>query len=136
MKRNRIPAVAFALASLAGCGDEDVVDPSAVTGVEWRLESLQRADFSVVRPELGLYTLTLDANGSAHARSDCNLCNGGYTLSGSSFTVNALSCTRAFCGETSLDTEYVRALQAAQSLDQDDDRLTVLAGGQTLRYVR
>jgi len=134
--KNGIAVIALALASLAGCGDEDVVDPSAVTGVEWRLESLQRADFSVVRPEPGLYTLQLDADGSLHARSDCNTCNGGYTLSGSSFTVSALSCTRVFCGETSLDTEYVRALQAAQSLDEDDDRLTVLAGGQTLRYVR
>jgi heat shock protein HslJ len=107
-----------------------------VTGVEWRLESLTRADFSVVRPDLGLYTLQLEANGSAHARSDCNTCNGGYTLSGSSFNVSALSCSRVFCGEASLDNEYVGALRAAQSLDEDDDRLTVQGGGQTLRYVR
>ena len=135
LKRNRIPAVVLALASLAGCGDDDVVDPSAVTGVAWRLESLQRADFSVVQVDPGLYTLQLEPDGSLRARSDCNLCNGGYTLSGSSFTVSGLSCTRAFCGEASLDTEYVRALQAAQSLDEDDDRLTVVAVANTLRYV-
>jgi heat shock protein HslJ len=136
LTRSRIAAVALALAAFAGCGDEDVVDPSAVTGVAWRLESLQRADFSVVRPELGRYTLQLEADLSLRVRSDCNSCGGTYTLSGESFTVSPLTCTRVFCGETSLDQEYVRALQAAQSLDEDDDRLTVLAAGQTLRYVR
>ncbi len=107
-----------------------------MTGVAWRLESLQRADFSVVQVDLGRYTLQLETDGSLRARSDCNSCGGTYTLSGETFTVSPLTCTRVFCGEASLDQEYVRALQAAQSLDEDDDRLTVLAGAQTLRYVR
>jgi heat shock protein HslJ len=136
--RNRIATVALALAALTGCGDDDdIVNPSDVTSVEWRLESFQRADFSVVRPDpAGRYTLRLEPDGALAARSDCNVCGSRYTLSGEAFTVSPLTCTRVFCGEASLDPEYVAALEAAQSLDEDDDRLTVHAGATTLRYVR
>ena len=138
-KEKRLAAVALwgLTMALAGCGDDDDdVDPSAVTGVDWRLESLQRPDFAVLQVDPGLYSLRLDANGSLRARSDCNACVGSYTLTGSSFTVAALPCTRVFCGEASLDSEYVRALQAAQSLDVDDERLIVFGTQGTLRYAR
>jgi heat shock protein HslJ len=136
MKINRIAGCALALAAFAGCGDDDVVDPSDVTGIEWRLEAIQRADFSVVQVLPGRYTLRLEPAGALAARSDCNVCGGSYTLSGEAFTVSPLTCTRAFCGEASLDTEYVAALEAAESLDEDDDELTVRSGATTLRYVR
>lgn len=123
------------LVALAGC-DEDEPDLSGVTGVEWRLESLQRPDGAVLQVEPGRYTLRLDADGSAQARSDCNSCFGSYSLSGPSVTVGPLGCTRVFCGEVSLDQPYVRALQSARSLDARGDRLVVTGGQGTLHYRR
>jgi heat shock protein HslJ len=120
---------------LAGCED-DGFDPATVTGVEWRLESLQRPDGAVFRVDLGRYTLRLEPDGSARVRSDCNSCGGSYTLSGSTLTVGALACTRAFCGEASLDQPYVKALQFARSVDGGSGRLVVRGSEGTLRYVR
>jgi heat shock protein HslJ len=121
--------------SLPACDDDDF-DPALVTGVDWTLDSLQRPDFAVLRVAPGLYTLRLEPDGRLSARSDCNRCAGRYTLSGSSFTVGALACTRAFCGDASLDQPYAAALQSAQTIDGDDDRLVVSGGEGTLRYVR
>jgi heat shock protein HslJ len=120
---------------LPGCDDDDF-DPALVTGVDWPLDSLQRPDFAVLRVEPGLYTLRLESDGALRARSDCNRCAGRYTLSGSSITVGPLACTRAFCGDTSLDQPYTAALQSARTVDGDAERLVVSGAEGTLRYVR
>ena len=129
-------ALLFAIvAVLPGC-DDDELDPSMITGVEWTLQSLQRTDFAVLTVEPGRYTLRLEPDGALRARSDCNICVGRYSLTGSSITVSALACTRAFCGQESLDREYQRALESARTLDGDDERLVVLGAEGTLRYIR
>jgi heat shock protein HslJ len=120
---------------LTACDDAEF-DPGRVTGVEWRLESLQRPDGAVLPADPGRYTLSLAADGSARVRSDCNSCGGRYTLSGSSLAVDALGCTRVFCGDDSLDQPFVRALQAARSVDGDESRLVVSGTEGTLRFTR
>jgi heat shock protein HslJ len=116
--------------------DDDAFDPARVTGLEWRLESFQRPDGAVMPAGPGRYTLTLEPDGSARVRSDCNSCFGRYTLSGSSLTVDTLGCTRVFCGDTSLDQPYVRALQSARTVDGNESRLVVSGSEGTLRFVR
>ena len=120
---------------LAGCRDADF-DPAHVTEVEWRLESLQRPDGSILQPGPRRYTLRLEADGSVRVRSDCNSCFGGYSLSDVNLTVGALGCTRAYCGDDSLDQPFVRALQAARSVDGDESRLVVSGSEGTLRFTR
>ena len=128
-------ALALLLAGLAGC-DEAEPDLTAVTGIEWRLESFQRPDGAVLQVEPGRYTLRLDPDGSAEVRSDCNSCFGSYSLSGARVAIGPLGCTRVFCGEASLDQPHVRALQSARSLDAGGDRLVVAGDEGTLRYRR
>jgi heat shock protein HslJ len=124
------------LACMPVACDDDDFDASGATGVEWRLQSLQRADGAVLQAAPRRYTLRLDADGTAHVRSDCNSCVGGYTLSGSSLGLTALACTRAFCGEASLDQPYVRALQSARTVDGSPERLVVRGAEGTLRFSR
>jgi heat shock protein HslJ len=120
---------------LTSC-DDGGFGPSRVTGVEWRLASLQRPDGAVLQVDPGRYTLSLDAGGPVRVRSDCNSCGGRYSLSGSSLTVAALGCTRAYCGDDSLDQPYVRALQSARSVDGGESRLVVSGPEGTLRFIR
>ena len=138
VRTSRATAAALLLAIVAvlpGC-DDDELDPSMITGVDWTLQSLQRTDFAVLTVEPGRYTLRLEPDGALRARSDCNICVGRYSLAGSSITVSSMACTRAFCGEESLDREYQRALLSARTLDGDDERLVVLGAEGTLRYLR
>ena len=136
MRVTRSAALLCLLAGgLTSC-DDGGFGPSRVTGVEWRLESLQRPDGAVLQVDPGRYTLSLDTDGRLGVRSDCNSCFGSYALSGSSLTVAALGCTRAYCGDDSLDQPYVRALQSARSVNGDDSRLVVSGTEGTLRFVR
>src|SRR5688500_19186380 len=89
----------------AACNDV-AFDPGRVTGVEWRLESLQRPDGAVLPADPGRSTLSLAAYGSARVRSDCNSCGGRYTLSRSPLAVDALGCARGFCGGASRSAEH------------------------------
>ncbi len=125
----------LALLVLPGC-DERAPGPAAVVGVEWTLQSMRRADGSTAVVPPGRYTLTLDAEGRASLRSDCNRCGGSYALSGSDLAFGPLACTRAYCGDTSLDPEYPRLLESGRVVDVDGSRLEIAGPEGTLRYTR
>jgi heat shock protein HslJ len=117
-----------------GC-DESPNEPSEIIGDTWRLASLQEASATPVVPPSGAqYTLRLTADNRAEVRSDCNTCNGVYSLDESDIQIGPLACTRAFCGEDSLDTEYVQALEDAEMLDVDEGEVTLTGDAFTLRF--
>lgn len=129
------PVTAAALMPTA-CGDNPL-NPSEVQGVEWKLGTLQRADFSVLTiPEPSRFTVQFGADGRIDVLADCNRCSGGYTLNGNSLSVGLLACTLAFCPSTPLDTEYVSILQGARSMALHGDQLEIVSSGGTLRYTR
>ena len=131
--------MAFALATVALSGvacDDRAQGAAEVVGVEWTLESVRRADGTTVVAPPGRYTLTLDAEGRASVRSDCNRCGGGYSLAGSALAFGPLACTRAYCGDTSLDPEYPRILESGRVADVDGGRLEIAGPEGTLRYTR
>lgn len=133
MIRSRL-LLSVAALFVAACEAE--LDPAEVVGHEWRLSQVRRTDGSTVDPGARRYTLTLEAGGRASVRSDCNACFGGYTLAGAALAVTPLACTRAHCGDQSLDPEYPRLLETALRLDVDGRRLAIATPEATLRYTR
>ena len=69
-------------------------------------------------------------------RSDCNSCGGGYTLAPGTLAVTPLACTRAYCGDTSLDPRYPQYLSGAQSWEAGDGRLVIVTADATLAFTR
>ena len=133
--RARTGAVAAAVLAF-GCGGT-VTGPSDVTGVTWRLQSLERADASVVTSPAGNFTLRFAEGSRLEVRADCNTCGGSYALAGSDLTVGALACTRAFCTTSApFDTEYVTVLDAATRVEQSGGTLLVRGPSGVLRFVR
>lgn len=119
-----------------GCSGS-VTGPSDVSGDTWQLVSLQQGSSAPVTvSDPSRYTMRLTANGRVEVKSDCNACGGSYALSGDSFDVGPMACTRAFCGTASLDAAFAGALDGAQSLTQADNRLTITGGDVTLRFRR
>jgi heat shock protein HslJ len=133
MKVLRVIAVMVALGG-AGC-DESPVSPSELTNITWKLESIERtgsAPVAIPNPEE--YTLRLEDNGRANVRADCNSCNGRYSLDGSSLSITAVACTRAFCGLGSFDGNYADALENVRSAAVSGNQLTIRGNGFTLRF--
>ena len=110
--------------------------PGDVTGVTWRLQSLQRADRSVVNPPAGTFTLRFAAESRLEVRADCNGCGGTYRLSGAALSVSPVFCTRAFCPSAPFDTEYVQLVEAATTAESTDDTLILRSPAGVLRFVR
>jgi len=127
-------AVAAAL-FVYGCGSDTPAAPADVTSTTWRLQSLQRGDASVVSPPAGTFTVRF-AEGRVEVRADCNSCGGSYALSAGILDVGLLACTRAFCPSAPFDTEYVRLVEAATTVERADDVLILRSPSGVARFIR
>jgi heat shock protein HslJ len=137
MKRGALLLVAALV--LAGCPADPigVAGPSAVQGQTWRLISLERnGQVAVAVSNPDRYTLAFDEGQRLGVRSDCNQCGGTYELRDGDFTVGPLACTKAFCGDSSLDADYSSMLGAARTLETYSGRLLVGSDRGVLRFMR
>jgi heat shock protein HslJ len=117
--------------------DESPISPSAILGESWRLTSLQQGTSPpVVVGGDRSYAVRFGDDGRVAVKSDCNSCGGSYTLSGSTLTFGPLACTRVFCGQESLDSSFVGALQGARAASMSDEALVVEGDGAILRFSR
>jgi heat shock protein HslJ len=97
-----------------------------LTDVTWLWQGFQdQADVNnVITPNPEDYSLTLLPDGTASIKADCNMVSWTYTLEGSSLTFNTLGpSTLAFCGEESLDQQYLALLGDTATYVTDDGRL-------------
>jgi heat shock protein HslJ len=130
--------IALAVAGIAiGACDESPTSPSELIGQTWRLLSIDRSGLpSNPAPSDRRFTIAFQDGGRLAVRADCNSCSGTYDLSRSQFNIRPLACTRAFCGNDSLDTPFLQALSDARSARIDGSELTIRADSVTLRFTR
>ena len=137
MERPFFMAMAIAAAvTAAACSSQPLV-PSDIVGGTWQLHSIHENGsdlISVAAPSR--YTLQFQGDGHIAVRNDCNSCGASYTLSGSSLTLSQMTCTRAFCGDTSLDQSYSRALEGATMVSVNGSEMAVTGNGVTLTFAR
>lgn len=109
---------------LAACGGES----DSIVGTTWQWQAfLDMADennITVSNPEN--YTLTLMDDGTANIQADCNQVTWTYELDGSVLNFNTLGpSTLAFCGEDSLDTQYLQRLGDTATYVLSDGQLSL-----------
>ena len=110
-------AVVLAL-TVVGCTTGDTGDtgedaaeaPFALTDVEWQWESVTQqptGDTQTV-PNPESYTIVFREDSSLSGQADCNHFSGEYTQAdGGHFSIAIGPITMAFCGEESLDQQYL-----------------------------
>lgn len=99
-----------------------------IIGIQWQwaeLTETEPAGQSVV-PDPENYVLVLIADGSVSIKADCNQVLWTYTLDGTNLTFNTLGpSTLAFCGEESLDQQFLDLLGKGGTVSVEDDRLVL-----------
>ena len=119
-------AIAIVLAVLAlalvGCGSKE---PELV-GTTWTWQEFQdtadEANIKVSDPKD--YTLTLQEDGTAAIKADCNQVIWSYEQESSSLTFNTMGpSTLAACGEDSLDQVYLERLGNTATFVLDEGKL-------------
>jgi len=149
------PLVAVALAVLLAAGCSSPTAPSSASGSPaspgssalapsadelagtWKLQSMTVAGGAdQAAPSDAQYTLTF-TNGRLSTREDCNLCSGGFNLSGQTLTAGpALACTRAFCPTQTFGSAYERLLSGESTVTLSDGALVLTSARGVLRFTR
>ena len=135
LKKTVVLAACVSAGALVSCGG-DVLGPSELRG-EWRLASLQRADFSTATiPATLRLTADFGEDDRLALRADCNVCGGAFALEGDALVAGPFACTRAFCSSAPIDSEFVRMLEGRSSLKTSGDRLVLSSERGSLIFVR
>ncbi len=96
-----------------------------IQNIEWLWSGLvetEPAAQSVV-PNPENYTVIFLPGGSAPITADCNQVGGTYSADGDSLTIVMGPSTMAFCGEDSLDQQYLALLSTVASFELDGEVL-------------
>jgi heat shock protein HslJ len=128
-------AAAGFLSVAPGC-NESPTSPSDLIGETWRLVEIERSGLpSIPAPTGREFTIEFLDAARISVRADCNSCSGTYELLDEArVTIQPLACTRAFCGNDSLDTLYLQALSEARGLRRNGDELTIRSDDIALRF--
>lgn len=98
--------------------------PSLV-GVVWQWQQFEGGDGTIIAPEdPEKFALEFQADGTVTGQIDCNRGFGSYTVEGSNIAI-IMASTRMFCGEGSLDGEYMRFLSESNSFVIRDGKFSL-----------
>lgn len=101
------------------------ISPEQVVNILWQWSDLVEtapAAQSVV-PDPENYTIVFNPDGTVNIKADCNMVKGGYTLDGGALSIQLGPSTMAFCGEQSLDQQYLGLLSQVGSASLENGRL-------------
>jgi heat shock protein HslJ len=103
--------------------------PPELLGVTWRwwgLVEIEPASQSLV-PHPENYSLLLQPDGSLSIQADCNMASGSYNSApeGKVLSIALGPATMAFCGEESLDQQFLDLFNSVNGYDIEDGRLVL-----------
>lgn len=85
-------------------------------------------------PDPESYTLAFNATGTYDLRADCNTGGGTFTVDGAKLNISLPRLTRMYCGDDSLDNQFVSALELVTGYEMSGrDRLVLYLGNPTER---
>jgi heat shock protein HslJ len=95
----------------SGAESTSSTSSNSIEGIVWQWQSVteQPAGETVTVPNPQDYTITFNEDGTFVGKADCNNIAGTYSQE-NGFTINLGPSTLAFCGEASLDQQYVALL--------------------------
>jgi heat shock protein HslJ len=137
-----------AVLSLAACAQsiapstitppEAATAPAAIVTGAWKLQSLTRADSTVVsvsQPER--FTVEFTDVNRISLRADCNRGFGSFSSNGNTISVGPVAITKAYCVETApLDDEFVGLLNGDNAVTSTATSLQLSSVRGTLRFIK
>src|SRR5512139_2237547 len=98
--------------ALAACTSAATPTPAnPIQGIVWQWTSVtdQSTKQTTTVPNPENYTIIFNANGTLNGKADCNNFSGAYSQQ-NGFTIQLGASTMAYCGEASLDQQYLQLL--------------------------
>jgi len=122
--------------SPSSLGGSLIVTDQELAGI-WNLLSMQpTGQPDQPTPPGARYTLSF-ADGRLSTRVDCNMCSGGFALSGQTLTAGpALACTRAACPTMAFENAYTSLLSGDSTITLSGSTLVLSSSRGVLRFAR
>jgi heat shock protein HslJ len=127
------------LVVLAACSSPTTAATSnTITDIVWRWESVNDKTTSQTTtvPEPSNYTITFKTDGTFEGKADCNNIAGTYSQE-DGFSIKVGPSTLAYCGENSLDQQYITLLNSIAAGGPDGAgglALETAGGGQRMEF--
>ena len=118
----------FLLSSI-GCRDSGPDSNSTqLQNILWTLQSFETiGGITDTIADGRTYSILFVSDTITRVRADCNECTGSYHASAASMgahvSIGNLSCTKVYCGPSSLDVQFLNALSAATDYSLQGDLL-------------
>jgi len=125
--------VVVALAACAPAATPTPASSNTITDINWQWLSVKNktTNTTTTVPNPENYTIIFKTDGTFTGKADCNNISGTYSTA-SGFTIKIGPSTMAYCGETSLDQQYIQLLSsvAAGGPDGSGGLALETAGGE------
>ena len=105
--------VVVALAACAPAATPTPASSNTITDINWQWLSVKNktTNTTTTVPNPENYTIIFRTDGTFTGKADCNNISGTYSTA-SGFTIKLGPSTMAYCGETSMDQQYVQLLSS------------------------
>ncbi|UZD20986.1 META domain-containing protein [Algoriphagus halophytocola] len=126
-----IIAVIFIIV-LVSCGSTKAINPlNLLTGNDWALASLNGNSLDLSQFAGGIPSLSFLEEGRLAGFTGCNNFSGNFSLEGSGLKLDPGAITKKMCPGTG-EQDFISALNKVKDLKIDQDKLTLIDGGQEL----
>ncbi len=104
--------VVLALVGCSSSGSQAQATPNPVQNILWQWVSVtdKAAGTTTTVPTPEKYNIVFKPDGTLTGQADCNSFSGTYSQQNGGFTIKLGASTQAFCGEASLDQQYLQLL--------------------------
>ncbi len=105
--------VVLALVGCSSSGSQAQATPNPVQNILWQWVSVtdKAAGTTTTVPAPEKYNIVFKSDGTLTGQADCNSFSGTYSQQ-NGFTITLGASTQAFCGEASLDQQYLQLLSS------------------------
>ncbi|MCC7576093.1 MAG: META domain-containing protein [Methanomethylovorans sp.] len=106
------------------------IDLANITNITWQWAGMigVSSDNMSIVPNKDNYTLELHPDGTYSIRTDCNSGSGNYATDGNNLTIEPGMITLAYCGDQSLESQYLSFLWKITSITIEDGQLLLSMG--------
>ncbi|MBP1908502.1 META domain-containing protein [Methanolobus bombayensis] len=111
-----------------------------IADIEWQWSELveDETDRQSAIPNPESYTISFEKDGTYYIKADCNQGSGSYTLKENALTLVPGPITLAYCGQDSLDDQYLSLLSNVTTVSIDNKQLILGIGdsGESMLFVK
>lgn len=109
----------------------DSADGANLKNTIWRWQTSESATGKTTIDKPENYQIEFLTDGKIGVKADCNRGGGSYTTTGGNISLARIFTTKKFCGEKSLDSRFLRALESARAFRVEGNTLLISSENET-----